>query len=205
MRPIAKGFSDHEKAFIHKQLIHNGRELFSKLGFKKTSIAELTKAAGIAQGTFYLFFQSKEELYFEIMEAEEEAIRNQLLQDPNLSGKLTKDKLVHFLKKGLTIVENTPLFQQMFTDNIMEQIMRKLPPEKLAEHLAKDRDVFFPLISKWQKENSIIHIETDVIMSLFRSLIILSFQKQMIGEEHYEHTMSLLIEFIAEGLLKRGE
>ena len=31
----------------------------------------ITNTAGIAQGTFYNFFDSKEELYFEILEQEE--------------------------------------------------------------------------------------------------------------------------------------
>ena len=68
---MPKTFTGKEKEIIRKTLITKGRELFSKYGLKKTSITELTNSAGIAQGTFYNFFESKEELYFEILEQEE--------------------------------------------------------------------------------------------------------------------------------------
>ncbi|MGB9202198.1 TetR/AcrR family transcriptional regulator, partial [Methanobacterium sp.] len=68
---MPKTFTDKEKEIIRKTLISQGKILFSKYGLKKTSITELTNIAGIAQGTFYNFFESKEELYFEILEQEE--------------------------------------------------------------------------------------------------------------------------------------
>src|SRR5690625_5412597 len=63
---------------IRNSLIEQGKFLFSKYGFQKTSIREITKDVGIAQGTFYSFFKSKEELYFVILESEEKGIREQL-------------------------------------------------------------------------------------------------------------------------------
>ncbi len=61
---MTRSFNDDEKQFIYTALIDQGKELFSQFGFKKTSILEITKRTGIAQGTFYNFFASKEELYF---------------------------------------------------------------------------------------------------------------------------------------------
>jgi NADH:ubiquinone oxidoreductase subunit E len=49
-------FTEKERNRIRNQLIERGRECFSKFGIKKTSIEELTKAAGIAKGSFYSFF-----------------------------------------------------------------------------------------------------------------------------------------------------
>lgn len=40
-----------------------------------------------------------------------------------------------------------------------------------------------------------------VIISMIRSLIILSLQKEMIGESNYQYTMDHLVEFISEGLI----
>ena len=74
---MSRGFNEREKQVITNSLIEQGRILFSKLGFQKTSILEITKNVGIAQGTFYKFFNSKEELYFVILEMEEEKIKEQ--------------------------------------------------------------------------------------------------------------------------------
>ena len=68
---MSRSFSDQEKNMIRTVLLEKGRELFARHGLKKTAVGELTAAAGIAQGSFYVFFNSKEELYFEILEMEE--------------------------------------------------------------------------------------------------------------------------------------
>ncbi|MCK4258879.1 MAG: helix-turn-helix transcriptional regulator [Halanaerobiales bacterium] len=78
---MAKAFSDNEKKIIKNAIIEKGRELFGKYGFKKTAIGDLTKSTGISQGSFYSFFNSKEELYFEILEIEEQVIREKLLSE----------------------------------------------------------------------------------------------------------------------------
>ena len=40
-------------------LLNTAYELFTTKGVNKTSIAEISKAAGIAKGTFYLYFKDK--------------------------------------------------------------------------------------------------------------------------------------------------
>ena len=52
---MARGFTEREKEIIRNDLINTGRELFGTYGLKKTSIEDLTKAVGIAQGSFYTF------------------------------------------------------------------------------------------------------------------------------------------------------
>jgi len=42
-----------------KQLIAASRKLFLKKGFGETSVSAIVQAAGVAQGTFYLYFESK--------------------------------------------------------------------------------------------------------------------------------------------------
>lgn len=72
---MARGFTDRERTAIRNDLIDAGRELFGKYGLKKTSIEDLTKTVGIAQGSFYTFFKSKEKLYLEVIEREGEFVK----------------------------------------------------------------------------------------------------------------------------------
>jgi AcrR family transcriptional regulator len=51
--------------------------LFSKRGFKDTSIAELSKMTGAAQGTIFYHFKNKEELFLSILESLKESITAQ--------------------------------------------------------------------------------------------------------------------------------
>lgn len=44
------------------RLLHAGIEVISKKGLDKTSISDIVQTAGVAQGTFYLYFRSKNAL-----------------------------------------------------------------------------------------------------------------------------------------------
>ena len=49
---------------VRIQLLETGFELIKQYGMKKTSVSEIAKKTGIATGTFYNFFPSKEEFIY---------------------------------------------------------------------------------------------------------------------------------------------
>lgn len=48
-------------------MIHAAREVFEEKGFEETRIADIVKQAGIAHGTFYRYFDSKHEIFHEVV------------------------------------------------------------------------------------------------------------------------------------------
>lgn len=64
---------------LHKQkaLLDSAYELFTTIGFSKTTIRDIAHKAGVAKGTFYLYFEDK----VEIRDALVRAKAGQLLQD----------------------------------------------------------------------------------------------------------------------------
>ena len=52
-------FTDYETDQLRKALLKETRRCAVTLGMKKTSVEQLTKAAGIAKGSFYKFYESK--------------------------------------------------------------------------------------------------------------------------------------------------
>ena len=55
-------FTDYETEQLRKALLKETRHCAVTLGMKKTSVDQLTKAVGIAKGSFYKFFESKDGL-----------------------------------------------------------------------------------------------------------------------------------------------
>ena len=51
-------FTDYEAEQLHKALLKETRRCAVTLGMKKTSVDQLTKAVGIAKGSFYKFYES---------------------------------------------------------------------------------------------------------------------------------------------------
>ena len=71
---MPRSFSEREKEHINKRLKDSCKESWVQYGYKKTSVDELCKQAGISKGAFYLFFESKEALFCEVLCAMQEQI-----------------------------------------------------------------------------------------------------------------------------------
>ena len=76
MRKMPRGFTDSEKEKIRENLIGACQKRWSRYGYKKTSVEELCRKAGISKGAFYLFFESKEALFCEALSRMQEEIRD---------------------------------------------------------------------------------------------------------------------------------
>jgi AcrR family transcriptional regulator len=50
-----------------RRLLDAAERVFGELGFYDASIVKITEAAGVAQGTFYLYFASKQEIFEELV------------------------------------------------------------------------------------------------------------------------------------------
>jgi AcrR family transcriptional regulator len=50
-----------------RRLLDASEQVFGELGFYDASIVKITEAAGVAQGTFYLYFASKQEIFEELV------------------------------------------------------------------------------------------------------------------------------------------
>jgi AcrR family transcriptional regulator len=54
-------------AATRQRLLDAAEDVFSELGYHEASIVKITEAAGVAQGTFYLYFASKQEIFEELV------------------------------------------------------------------------------------------------------------------------------------------
>ena len=61
-------FTEDQNETIRRDLIREARRCGVTIGMKKTSVEQLTRAVGIAKGSFYKFYESKEMLFFAVLE-----------------------------------------------------------------------------------------------------------------------------------------
>ena len=61
-------FTDEQNEQIRNDLIQAARRCGTTIGMRKTSVEQLTEAVGISKGSFYKFFESKELLFFAVLE-----------------------------------------------------------------------------------------------------------------------------------------
>jgi TetR/AcrR family fatty acid metabolism transcriptional regulator len=51
-----------------KELLRAATSIFAKRGYRAASISDVIKAAGVARGTFYLYFRNKQDILFAVID-----------------------------------------------------------------------------------------------------------------------------------------
>ena len=59
---MARSFTEREKENIKRSLQEACKQSWTQYGYKKTSVDDLCRQAGISKGAFYLFFESHDEI-----------------------------------------------------------------------------------------------------------------------------------------------
>jgi len=54
-----------------------------------------------------------------------------------------------FFKKALEVVNSNPIIKQVFLEEEVDLLIRKIPPEKMKEYNKRFLHDFLPLIKRW--------------------------------------------------------
>ena len=58
-----------------RRILDAAEDVFGEMGYYEASVSEITRRAGVAQGTFYIYFHSKRETFVELIEDIGERLR----------------------------------------------------------------------------------------------------------------------------------
>src|SRR5690349_3565879 len=193
---MPKAFSEHEKATIRAQMREKGKELFEKQGLKKTSVDELTEVVGISKGAFYLFYQSKEELFLEILEQLEQEIQTKILELTIQPAANTKKNVSDLLKAFLLTRDTYPLLKN-FGKSEFEYLLRKVPPEWALKHANKDEEFIGHFIKKIKQEGIVVKASPRVVSNLIKTLFFVGLYLEELDPEASAETIDVLINMVA--------
>jgi AcrR family transcriptional regulator len=76
---MPRRFTSNQITSIRQKIITAAMQKITQTGVRKTTVEDLTAAAGISTGAFYKFYSSKEALFFEVYEILEQQIKDDFL------------------------------------------------------------------------------------------------------------------------------
>lgn len=193
---MPRGFSEGERATIQAQLLEQGQKFLSTYGLRKTSVEDLTGAVGISKGAFYLFFPSKEDLFFTIFEQFEADYRMHLLQLVAEDGTSPETRLRAFFQQAFSLWRTNPLFRHFGREEFM-YLTRKLPAERLQANLHDDTAFAAELLARWRETGIDLRITPQEFTGLMRALFFVSLHADDIGLDVYPATIDLLTNLLA--------
>ncbi len=69
-----------ERSERRAQVLRHAKRIFARKGYHRTNVADIITRAGIARGTFYLYFQNKKDLFEELLEQVVSEITRRILR-----------------------------------------------------------------------------------------------------------------------------
>ena len=190
---MARSFTEREKENIRRNLQEACKQSWTQYGYKKTSVDDLCKQAGISKGAFYLFFESKEALFCEVLCSVQEQICNAALEV------IRKYKEKHGVAEALKLIyreydKNNFLYNSNNTDFTI--LMNKLSEEqfkKIEESNNRNQQIF--LSQPYLK----FKVDADLAMSVIYSLIMNIKNKDILPYNHIE-TFDFMVSNLVDSL-----
>ena len=191
---MPKTFSESERAYIQERLKTEAKKCLATYGIKKTTIDELVKRVNIPKGTFYLFYESKERLLFDvIMEFDAEA-QSQMLQEvsalPEGPDAETFTDIILRLYRRL----DESFLPRLMQNGELEYFMRTVPPELALQHAERDKEAMSRMFAAFPNMKQ-EHVAA--FSAAFRGVFLTMLLKDEIGAEAYDDALRILIRGIA--------
>lgn len=180
---MPKTYNENERRIIKEELQKAALTCMTQYGIKKTTVDELVKRAKIPKGTFYLFYASKEMLLYEVIMKFHDQIQNEFIEKIK---KNAENMSVDILTDAMYEISMETMKSGMYTimaNGEMETLMRKLPPEVIAEHMEKDEDMTARLMEiipmTWGKD-------PDLYSTAFEGAFLIIMSKESLGDKFDE-------------------
>lgn len=170
---MGKGFTESEKVIIKDKLKKAAEEALIKTGIRKTSVDELVLKAGISKGAFYLFYETKELLFFEVIVSFHDKLQAdfmEILRDfKGFNVDCLTETIFNLLKR------DQEFFVSILSNGEIEFLQRKLSKDIMEKHFKDDEIFFDEILSILSVDKS--HVE--VFASSIRAIFVLMLYKKV--------------------------
>lgn len=191
-------FTELEKEKIREELLKVAYRFFVDKGFKNTSLEDITSSVGIAKSSFYIFFESKEILYMELLAHGGEQIEKQVWPKV-IAAKDIRSAIKIYLNEMALELEDKILTQRLVYDLEEYKIVsRKLNPDYVGSEHLRSIVPLVEFIKLRQDSNEIIDEEPGIIAGVLRAAWLIGSQKGDLQQYNYERIKELLFEAVAD-------
>lgn len=145
-----------------ERIISAALQLFCENGFQHTSTAAISKSAGVATGTLFLYFKSKDELINALYLETKAALSQHIQQDLDQAATV-RDQLLIIWKKLISWAETNPYHFRFFNMFSHSPYISSLTKDEAASLFQFTEE----LVGKAVVEGSITPMDITLFVSLF--------------------------------------
>lgn len=198
---MAVAFTADEKDGIARVLVETAEQLFATQGLKKTSLDELVQAAGISKGSFYVFFDSKESLYLEVMLRRAPLVASGLSEA--LSRPVDEENLIGLMRAMTDVLVDDPFYRRLLMRaDELTAVTRRVGPEQLARVVPQVVSPVLDYLTAGQRAGVLVDdIAPTALLGVMRSVGLVVMSRDRFGAE-YDDVLDATIRTLARGMLR---
>ena len=147
--------SDEKKKIKEETLLKSAFNLFTKKGFKETSIQDIADTAGVGKGTFYLYFKDKYDIQNKLIEKKSQKLFSDAVKA------LKKTNIENFDEQIIFVIEH--IIDELNKNHILLKFISKnlslgiynQAVTKIADLKYSDDDSIYSIFMNGIKQNNI--------------------------------------------------
>lgn len=180
-------------------MMQAGLAHFERAGLRAARVDDICRDVGIAKGSFYAFFESKEELFMAIVEAREEQHRQDMYAFIDAAKGSPAARTAGFFDLILQKIETDPILNLVVANNEIPHLTRKLGPERFAKAQADDRAFVEEAARRWEAASG-ASIDASDLLDLMAICLSAAVQRRQMAPEQYRSAIGLLREMFVSRL-----
>ena len=197
---MPKAFDAREKAAIRDALMRVGLEHFERHGVRQARVEDICREVGIAKGSFYSFFASKEELFMTIVEAREAVHMADMLAFIDAPQRNPRRRAEGFFDLIMAKLETDPVLNLVLAHGELQHLVLKLGPERFEAGQRRDRAFARRAAQRWQRAGSGAIAAQD-LLGLMTIALSVAVQRAQMTPAQYKPTVRLLRELFVSRIL----
>ena len=192
-------FTTEQQEKIKEQLFHAGIHLSRTLGVQRMTVSKLTSSCGIAKGSFYSFFASKEEFILALVDYADQETTKMLLEKLSGRAKISAHEFFEFFREYLN--SEFDLMNGLTMDDFIW----------LKTHMA-DADLFNPrdqldTAKMWLSLISDVREDIDhgTVVNLIKSIYAMREHRDTLVETSLENSIEMVLRMLEIYISGKGE
>lgn len=184
-----RGLTQEEKELQKNNLLQEGVELLLRYGIKKISVEDITKAAGVAKGSFYNSFQSKEEFALAVVDKIQLRLYTQVNEMLKVGARKDKVRSVaNFMRDAFFMKE----FQFMMENHSeLIDLISKYPKEEMRKYVLDEAHMIRLILEKLDVPKS---VDYKVVYTYIHAMYFGLLTKNVLLDESVETTLNIMID-----------
>ena len=156
-----------------RSLLNTAFQLFTSKGIAKTSISDIAQQAGIAKGTFYLYFRDKYDLQERLIVHKAEVLfRHAIAAVQNQGSMEPEEQIIALLDDILTEMQRDPRLLRFINKNLSWAVFRRAMDKSNVDYLCEVKRILSSGGQQWQEQELMLYTIIELVGAASYSVVL---------------------------------